>query len=73
MKERVQDIQTSPTTAPADGVEPAAEAGAPTDLPEGDVDAEEGEEEEPAAIDEILPDSPPQLDSDEEINGPKVD
>ena len=37
-----------------------------------DVDAEEGEEEEPAAVDEILPDDPPPLDPDEEINGRDV-
>ena len=73
MKEGL-DSQMSPTTAPElDGVDPAADGGAPADFPEGDVDAEEGEEEEPAAVDEILPDDPPPLDSDEEINGREVD
>ena len=76
MKEGL-DAQMSPTTAPwdrveLDGVEPAADGGAPADFPEGDVGAEEGEEEEPAAVDEILPDDPPPLDSDEEINGRDV-
>lgn len=66
MKEGIQEPPGPEEVKPAQ----QADASAPTDVPEGDIDGEEGEEEEP---DDDEVEDPCPLDSDEMINGPEVD